>query len=123
LTAFIVEDRTLGPMLVALVLIPLILIGIVALMAAISISRSSVRITSDGVQINNYRQPPRTIPLAQADHFESPEPVGYMQFLRPPTAVLVCKDGTRLPVRSISEVEAGRGVPALNARLDQLRGG
>jgi hypothetical protein len=110
-------------MLLVLVGIPLILIGVVALMAAISISRSSVRITSDGVQINNYRQPPRTVPLAQADHFEAPEPVGYMQFLRPPTAVLVCTDGRRLTVRSITEVEAGRGVPALNARLTQLRDG
>ncbi len=83
---------------------------------------STLRITPAGVEIRNYPQASRLVPLAEADHFVPAERVGTFSFLRPPTAVLVLTDATRVPVRCIGEPEAGYGVEALNARLAVLRG-
>src|SRR5215470_4536810 len=104
-------------MLLVFVLIPVVLVGA----AALSVARSSLRITSDGVEIRNYRQPEQVVPLARVDHFEPTPSVGNFSFLRPPTAALVLIDGSRIPVRRISDPEAGRGVDALNARVEELR--
>ena len=55
--------------------------------------------------------------------FEEAQAVGNFSSLRPATAVLVLVDGTRLPVRSLSDPDAGAGVEALNARVRALRPG
>src|SRR5262245_27792916 len=108
-------------MLLVFVLIPVVLVGAAAIAAALSVARSSLRITSEGVEIHNYRQPEQVVPLARVDHFEPTPSVGNFSFLRPPTAALVLIDGSRIPVRRISDPEAGRGVDALNARVEELR--
>ena len=75
--------------------------------------RSSLRITSAGVEVHNFPQTPRVIPLAQVSHFEPAPRVGNFSGIRPATAVLVLTDSTRLPVRKISASDAGRGVDAV----------
>jgi hypothetical protein len=101
--------------------IPLILIGGAAIAAAVSVRRSWLRITADGVEIRNYPQPPRLIPLTQVDRFEPTPPAGNLSSVRPKTAVLVLSDGTRIPVRRLDAPDAGYGVDALNARIAALR--
>jgi hypothetical protein len=101
--------------------IPLILIGGAAIAAAVSVRRSWLRITTDGVELRNYPQPPKVIPLAQVDRFEATPPVGNLSSIRPKTAVLVLTDGTRIPVRRVDAPDAGYGVDALNARVEALR--
>jgi hypothetical protein len=101
--------------------IPLLLIGGAAVAAAISVRRSWLRITNDGVEIRNYPQPPKLVPLADVDHFEATPPAGNLSSVRPKTAVLVLIDGSRTPVRRLDAPDAGHGVDALNARLDALR--
>lgn len=108
-------------MVIVLVLLPVLLLGAAALAALVSVRRSSLRITAAGVEIRNYPQPSTLIPLAQVTRFEPPAAVGNFSSLRPRTAVLVLTDGSRLPVRSISEPDAGFGVDALNARVESLR--
>jgi hypothetical protein len=104
-----------------LVILPLVLIGAAAGAAWVSVHNSSVRITSAAVEIRNYRQPAREIPLERAARFEAPAAVGFLSSLRPRTGVLVLTDDSRLAVRSLREPEAGVGIDALNARLERLR--
>ena len=106
---------------IVLVLLPVAVLGAVAIAALISVRCSSVRITFAGVEFRNYPQPPKLIPLAQIARFEAPVPVGNFSSARPRTGVLILTDGTRLPVRSLSEPEAGYGIDALNKRLESLR--
>ena len=101
--------------------IPLILIGGAAIAAAISVRRSWLRITADGVEVRNYPQSPKLIPLTQVDRFEATPPGGNLSSVRPKTAVLLLTDGSRIPVRRLDAPDAGYGVDALNARLDALR--
>jgi hypothetical protein len=82
---------------------------------------SSLRITSAGVEIRNYPQAAKLIPLVQVSAFEATIATGNFKSLRPATAVLVLTDGSRVPVRTISEPDAGRGVAALNKRVESLR--
>jgi hypothetical protein len=103
------------------VLIPVVAVVGAAVAAVVAVSRSSLRITRDGVEIRNYPQPLRLVPLSEAARFEETPTSGNMTFVRPSTAVLVCNDGTRVPVRKIVDPEAGRGVDALNARLASLK--
>jgi hypothetical protein len=105
------------------VLIPVVAVVAAAIAAAVSVSKSSLRISAEGVEIRNYPQPPRLIPLADVERFEETPSVGNLSSLRPATAVLVCTNGARVPVRRIVEPEAGRGVDALNARLASLKQG
>jgi len=107
---------------VVVLLFPFAVIVAVALAAVVVVQRSSLGITSAGVEIRNYPQAARLIPLAQVGHFEGTPRVGNFAFLRPATAVLVLADGSRVPVRSISAPEAGRGIEALNRRVEALRG-
>jgi hypothetical protein len=108
--------------LVLIVLIfPLALIALAALAAAVSVHKSSVRITGEGVEIRNSGQEPRLVPLDAVDGFVEPPRVGSFAGLRPRTAVLVLRDGSRLPVRSLVEPDAGYGIDALNARVNALR--
>lgn len=109
-------------MVVVLVLLPVVLLAACAIAALVSVRRSTVRITPEGVEIRNYPQTPRLVPLAEALRFEPSVPTGNLASTRPKTAVLVLVDGTRLPVRSLSEPEGGHGVEALNARLEIFRG-
>ena len=106
-----------------LILLPVILIGSAAAASYASVRLSSLRITSAGVEIRNYPQPPRVIPLDRVDRFVPAERVGAFAFLRPQTAVLLLTDGTRSPVRQVGELQAGHGVDALNQRLAALRSG
>jgi len=82
---------------------------------------STLRITGRGVEIRNYPQATRTIPLSDVDKFVETERVGNMSFLRPHTAALVLVDGSRVPVRCVGDPEAGAGVDALNDRVALLR--
>ena len=107
--------------MVLVLLMPLVVIGIVALAAFVSVRFSSLRISSAGVEVRNYPQAPKLVPLAQVERFEEAARVGNFASLRPATAVLVLTDGTRLPVRKIEAPDAGNGVRALNARVAELR--
>jgi hypothetical protein len=100
---------------------PLAIIGVAAVAAIVCVRCSSLRITSAGVEVRNYPQTPRLVPLSQVERFEATVPVGNFASLRPATAVLVLTDGSRLPVRRIEAPDAGYGVDALNARINQLR--
>jgi hypothetical protein len=107
---------------VALVLLlPFVVVGIAALAAIVSVRCSSLSISSAGVEVRNYPQAPKLVPLARVERFEETERVGNFSSLRPATAVLVLTDGSRLPVRRIEARHAGHGVDALNARIAQLR--
>jgi hypothetical protein len=101
---------------------PLVVIGIAALAAIISVRFSHLRITSAGVEFRNYPQPPKLVPLSQVERFEATVRAGNFASIRPATAVLVLTDGSRLPVRRIDAPDAGYGIDALNARVSQLRG-
>jgi hypothetical protein len=104
-----------------LILFPLALIALTALAASVSVRRSTLRISVDGVEVRNYPQPVRVVPLGSVDHFADAERVGFLASLRPATAVLVLTDGSRVPVRSLREPEAGYGIDALNERLARVR--
>ena len=106
---------------VALILLPLVALAAAAVLAFVSVRRSTLRITADGVEYRNYPQATQVVPLAQVRRFEDTVAVGNFSGLRPATAVLVLIDGSRLPVRSITAPDAGTGVDALNARVAALR--
>jgi hypothetical protein len=103
------------------VLIPVVCVVGAVIAATVFVARSSLRITSDGVEIRNYPQAPRLVPLHDVVRFEETPRAGNFASLRPATAALVCTDGRRVPVRRIVEPDAGRGVDALNARLQSLK--
>jgi hypothetical protein len=105
-----------------LVVLPLIVLALAAGAAFVSVRNSTLRITEAGVEFRNYPSLPRTFPLADVARFEDAEATGNFASLRPATAVLVLRDGTRLAVRSLSAPDAGIGVDALNARVAALRG-
>lgn len=107
--------------MVVVLVFPVALVAVAALAAVVVVRRSSLRITSAGVEIRNYPQSPMLIPLAQVRHFEATPRVGNFASLRPATAALVLADGSRLPVRSIAAPEAGSGIDALNQRVEALR--
>ena len=109
--------------MVVVLVVPFVLIAALALVAFVFVRRSSLHITDAGVEIRNYPQAPQLIPLAQVGHFEATPRVGNFASLRPPTAVLVLVDGTRLPVRTVAAPDAGNGVEALNNRVETLRRG
>jgi hypothetical protein len=102
-------------------LLPVALVFAAALAAVVVVWRSSLRITGAGVEIHNFPQVPRLIPLAQVERFEATPRVGNFASLRPATAVLVLTDGSRMAVRSITAPDAGRGIDALNQRVESLR--
>jgi hypothetical protein len=102
-------------------LLPFIFAGIAAVVSIVFVRLSTLRITSAGVEIRNYPQAPKLIPLDQVAQFEPTPNVGNLSFLRPRTAALVLKDGSRVPVRTIASPDAGHGVDALNKRVESLR--
>jgi hypothetical protein len=104
-----------------LVVFPLVLLGGAGLAAFAFVRLSSLRITSAGVEIRNYPQAPKVIPLAQIDRFVPAERVGAFASLRPATAVLLLTDGSRVPTRALGEPDAGYGIDALNQRLAALK--
>ena len=108
-------------MVVVLVLLPVVLLAAAAIAALLSVRRSTVRISPEGVAIRNYPQTPRLVPLAEVVRFEPSVATGNLASTRPKTAVLVLVDGSRIPVRSLTDPEAGYGVEALNARLETFR--
>ena len=109
-------------MVLFLLVIPLVVVALAAGAAFVSIRNSTLRITAAGVEFRNYPQATQTVPLPQVARFEAVQAVGNFSGLRPATAVLVLRDGTRLAVRSLTAPEAGTGVDALNARVAALRG-
>ena len=108
-------------MTAALVVLPLVLIGSAGLASFAFVRMSTLRITSSEVEIRNYPQAAKAIPLARVDRFVAAERVGTFSFLRPATAVLILTDGSRVPARAIAEPEAGYGIEALNRRVAALR--
>jgi hypothetical protein len=104
-----------------LVVFPIVLVAAAALASFVFVRLSTLRISDDGVEIRNYPQAPKAVPLAEVDRFVPAERVGMFSGLRPATAVLVLTDGRRVPVRSLGEPEAGYGIEALNQRLAKLR--
>ena len=66
-------------------------------------------------------QPPRTVPLDDVERFVETERVGIIAGLRPATAALWMRDGSRVPIRSVRDCSGAHGVDALNARLAQVR--
>jgi hypothetical protein len=102
-------------------MLPFIFVIGAAIAAVVCVRLSSLRITSDGVEIRNYPQAAKLVPLAQVGAFEATTATGNFKSIRPATAVLVLTDGSRIPVRTISEPDAGIGVPALNKRVESLR--
>ena len=104
-----------------LVLLPVAFLAAAAVAAMVSVRRSSLRITATGVEFRNYPQPEKTVPLELVARFEPTAPSGNLPSVRPATGVLVLTDGSRLPIRCISEPEAGHGIDALNARVELLR--
>ena len=108
--------------MVVVLLAPFALIALAALAALVTVRRSSLRITSEGVEVRNYPSAPMLVPLAQVRQFEATPRGGNFARIRPPTAVLVRTDGSRVPVRSITAPDAGTGVDALNRRVEALRG-
>jgi hypothetical protein len=108
---------------VVVLLFPFVLVLVAALAVAVVVGRSSLRITSAGVEVRNYPQAPKLIPLVQVDHFEAAPRVGNLSSIRPRTAVLVLTDGSRLAVRKMTAPDAGVGVDGLNQRVESLRAG
>jgi hypothetical protein len=108
---------------VVVLLFPFVLVLVAALAVAVVVGRSSLRITSAGVEVRNYPQAPKLIPLAHVDHFEAAPRVGNLSSVRPRTAVLVLTDGSRLAVRKMTAPDAGVGVDGLNQRVESLRAG
>jgi hypothetical protein len=106
---------------VVVLVAPIVLVVVVALVAFVFVGRSSLHITSAGVEIRNYPQQAKLIPLAQVRQFEATPRAGNFKSARPETAVLVLTDGSRLPVRKVTAPDAGTGVEALNRRLESLR--
>jgi hypothetical protein len=106
-----------------LLLLPVILIGSVAIVSFVFVRLSTLRITNAGVVFRNYPQDTKTIPLERVERFVPAERVGLFSFLRPATAVLILTDGSRVAVRALGDAEAGCGVDALNARVAALRPG
>jgi hypothetical protein len=107
--------------MVVVLLLPVGLVFVVALLAAVVVRRSTLHVTSAGVEIRNYPQAPKVIPLALVDHFEVTPRAGNFAGLRPATAVLLLTDGSRVPVRKVAAPDAGHGVDALNRRVESLR--
>jgi len=82
-------------MIGVLVLLPLLALAAAAVLAMVSVKRSTLQITADGVEYRNYPQATQTVPLARGGGFEETVAVGNFSGLRPATAVLVLTDGSR----------------------------
>lgn len=104
-----------------LVLLPVALIAGAFIASFVFVRMSTLRISGRGVEIRNYPQVLRTIPLSDVDRFVETERTGNFSFLRPRTAALVLVDGSRVPVRCVGDPDAGAGVDALNDRVELLR--
>lgn len=107
--------------MVVVLLFPFVIVAVAAVAASVFVRRSSLRITSEGVEIRNYPQAPIFVSLAQVRQFEATPRGGNFSGIRPTTAVLVLVDGSRVPVRSVAAPDAGVGVDALNKRVEALR--
>ena len=104
-----------------LVAFPALLIFIVAVLAFVSVSLSTLCMTDAGVELRNYPQPPQVVPLDRVERFVETERAGVIAKVRPATAALVLVDGSRVPVRKLRDCSGAYGVDALNARLAALR--
>ena len=106
-----------------LLLFPFVLVVAAAVAAFVFVRLSHVRITSAGVEIRNFPQAVKLVPLDRVDRFVATERAGNFKSLRPRTATLLLTDGARVPVRTLSEGDGAYGVDALNRRVDELRAG
>jgi hypothetical protein len=97
------------------------LIGATAILAFVFVRLSTLSVTSAGVEVRNYPQDVRTIPLDEVERFVPTERVGWFSSVRPATAALLLTDGSRVPVRALRERSGAYGVDALNERLATLR--
>jgi hypothetical protein len=104
-----------------LVVLPVGLILGAFIASFVFVRMSTLRITGTGIEIRNYPQAPRVVALERVDRFVPTERTGNFSFLRPRTATLLLRDGTRVPVRCLGDPDAGYGVEALNERVEVLR--
>ena len=104
-----------------LLLFPVVLIVGAFVVSYGAVHASRLCITTDGIEIRNYPQPARAVPLDEVERFVENERVGIIAGLRPATAALWMRDGTRVPVRTVRDCSGAYGVDALNARLAQVR--
>ena len=104
-----------------LVLLPVGMVAGAFIASLVFVRMSTLRITGRGVEIRNYPQAVRTVPLTDVDKFVETTRSGNFSFLRPRTATLVLVDGSRVPVRCVGDPDAGSGVDALNERVELLR--
>ncbi len=102
---------------------PLILVAGVAVVAYVFVAMSTLCMTNEGVELRNFPQEPRVIPLDDVHRFVETERVGVIAHVRPATGALVLNDGTRVPVRKLRDCSGAYGVDELNARLAALRAG
>jgi hypothetical protein len=102
---------------------PVILVAAAAVVSFTFVRLSTLSVTNVGVAFRNFPQPEREIPLEHVDRFVPAERVGFLASVRPETAVLLLRDGSRVPVRSIREQHGVTGVDAVNLRLAQVRSG
>jgi hypothetical protein len=104
-----------------IVLLPVVLVVAAFVVSYGAVRASSLCITSHGIEFRNYPQPPRTVPLDDVERFVETERVGIIAGLRPATAALWMRDGSRVPIRSVRDCSGAHGVDALNARLADER--
>jgi hypothetical protein len=101
--------------------LPVILVVVAAVVSFAVVRLSTLSITSSGVAFRNYPEALREIELERVDRFVPAERVGLFAFLRPATAVILLRDGTRLHVRTIRGRDGEYGVDALNQHLAEVR--
>ena len=77
-----------------LVVFPLVLIAGAAIASVVFVKLSTLRITNAGVEIRNYPQEPKVVPLELVDRFVSAERVGWFAGLS--LGSLVCLLGVVL---------------------------
>jgi hypothetical protein len=102
-------------------LLPVVLIVGAFVVSYGAVYASKLCITTAGIELRNYPQPARVVPLDAVDRFLETPRVGVIAGLRPATAALAMRDGTRVPVRTVRDCSGAQGVDALNARLAQVR--
>jgi hypothetical protein len=104
-----------------LLFLPLILIAAAFAVSHLFVRLSTLRITSEGIEIRNFPQAVKVVSLDDADRFVTTETSGTLSSIRPATATLVLTDGARVPVRSLVEAGGAYGVDELNRRLAHVR--
>ncbi len=102
-------------------LVGVVLVGVVGLLRVYAMRASSLVIDADGVAIRNWPRSVRRVPLSAVDRFDQEARDRGWNQVRRVSAVLLLKDGSELPVRSLGDPEDHHGLAALNNRLNAVR--